>query len=907
MINLSNIINIQTKQSSVNKIQSKKENMIEYKTNLPQEQKALPSAENYRAMFLSFGAKKTKPVLLPPSLTNMLLPEELNEQIEIKSYDKSADLIAQNSYKDKNSIVLYQKGSMPALVINNFAKNLIKGTYQNIGLTPENTEVYFLDANMAALSANEYLAEKIKLRTSDENNEDSYEKICKEEYEKPLPEIAAIQKLVEEKKDKNIFIFNSEPENFMFAPFSPNLKVVYLVEDQHKSNNKASAMINLLRQGEEEEEDLSQENLPKMAKAIIKTNPKTAVLTLPLVNATETKSFIKKYWDKLLNIPLNVNIPFSTIDFAVDKSKTREGVYPGKAISLINNAIPCVLLGKKIKPNMQYVSITSKNLETSMKKYPEAFEPEIDFSEKPYDLILDTKTKLSDIGGIEYEEKNIRETIINKVPNKKTKKSEIYPPSNILITGEAGSGKTLLVKAVAGELKSPLIHVSAVKLFNSMYMDMMGKGKQNFDIQEIFEFTKKTAHDSGNKTAVLFIDDLDAMVNKHNKLMHPILEEKNVKDIYLAELLNQIKSIDNKNSDINIIVMGSCRYPELMQEEFNKTGVFNERICVPDNRNNKDTRLSTLKILTKDKKFESEEEKKYILSETARITYGASGAELNTIINKASKLAEKRPDNKTLTINDMLVAVLEEVSGPVIQENRPEWKAKHHLKHELGHAVVSKALFNNSKETWQRPNEISFITFDSRRDYGAAVFYERGENGTLTFDSLINEIASAFGGYAVEKKLFNGRSTDGPSSDLEKINALAEIGVKKLSLGYHTGPLSNQELFKKENKKDITAIVETGEKVADIIVDFHKDFVEQYGNECFDNLGKAGNTLSAKVFDKRYNQWLDKDNRRNELKLVEAKIDILIDYARTKGKFLDDDKKLEKLAIKRLEKKSKSV
>jgi len=902
MINLSNIINIKTKQNISNSLNKNTNPVYESYKPFHSEEKAIPSPENYRAMYLSFGARKKQPEL-PEFFSDMLAEQDLAEQIRLKSYDRTASLIAQNVFKGKSTIALYQKGAMQALVANSFAQNLADGKYKNIGMTKDNTEVYFLNSGEAAEVASSSIETNVQERIKNEG-EGNRSTIYEEELNKPILDTVNISQFFSkktEKGNKNIIVFVSDPEKFMFSSYGDSMKMVYFVEAPPEEKSEKTPLISLIKNEDEGIISKGKNNLPQVAKNILNFAPETEILDLPLVGAPETKSFLNKYMSRLYVLPEGVKIPPSTINYAVDVTKKREGAYPDKALKLIESSLPAALLEKKIKPGAKSVIITPKNIDKAVNDFPEAFEPEIDFEEKPYNLTLDTKTKLSDIGGIGFEEKNIRETLINKIQKKKTTKSDVYPPSNILITGASGSGKTLLAKAIAGETQTPFIHVSAVKLFNMMYMSMISKSPQEFDIKDIFDFAKETAHDSDNKTAIIFIDDLDVMVDKYNKLVHPMLEEKNIKDIYLSNLLKQVKSIDNKNSDINLVVIGSCKYPELMQDEFNKTGVFNERICAPDNRLSKETRLATLNLFTKGKNFESDEEKKYVISETARVTDGASGAELKTVVEKADKLVKKRPDNKFITINDMLGALLEMESGPITQTDRTESENKATIKHELGHAVVLKALINKSKEKWQKPNEIGFITFDPRGYYGAAVYLDKGQDKVLTFDSLINEIAGSFGGSAVEKQLFKGRSTEGPYFDLEHINTLAEVGVKKLNLGHHTGPMSNADLYKAENKKDITAIVRTGEKIADLIVDFHKDFIEEYGNECADNLGKAGNTLSAKVFDERYNQWLDKDNRRKKLELVNAKVEVLIDSARTKGKFIKDDKKLEEKAKKQLQ------
>ena len=86
-----------------------------------------------------------------------------------------------------------------------------------------------------------------------------------------------------------------------------------------------------------------------------------------------------------------------------------------------------------------------------------------------------------------------------------------------------------------------------------------------------------------------------------------------------------------------------------------------------------------------------------------------------------------------------------------------------------------------------------------------------------------------------------------------------------------------------------------------MIVDFHKDFIKEYGDKCFSKLGKGGNTLSAEVFKKELDSWLDKNDRRSKLKLLETKIEVLTDTARTKGEFIEKDNQLNLMAVAKLQ------
>jgi hypothetical protein len=205
-----------------------------------------------------------------------------------------------------------------------------------------------------------------------------------------------------------------------------------------------------------------------------------------------------------------------------------------------------------------------------------------------------------------------------------------------------------------------------------------------------------------------------------------------------------------------------------------------------------------------------------------------------------------------------------------------------------------------AKEDWQKPDEIHLVTFDPRSDFGGMVTFGPGKNGMLSFNSLIAELAVTYGGLYAEKQIFKGDFTSGPSMDLKQATHLAEVGVGKLAKGKNTGLVADPALMAPENKKDVILLTKVSSKICELIVDFHKGFIDEYGEKCFNNLGKGGNTMSAESFQNSLNQWLDKDDRREKLKLLEAKVEVLTDHARTKGEFIESPLELNWLVKAKL-------
>ncbi len=149
-----------------------------------------------------------------------------------------------------------------------------------------------------------------------------------------------------------------------------------------------------------------------------------------------------------------------------------------------------------------------------------------------------TDVKLSDIVGQENA-KNKTKVLIKylEYPDK----FGTWAPKNILFYGLPGTGKTMLVKALANEIDVPLYLIKATSLIGEHVGDSASK------IQELFEKAQKTA------PSIIFIDEIDAIA------LHRSFQSLRGD---VAEIVNSLLTeMDGINDNKAVITIGATNTP----------------------------------------------------------------------------------------------------------------------------------------------------------------------------------------------------------------------------------------------------------------------------------------------------------------------------------------------------------
>jgi len=237
------------------------------------------------------------------------------------------------------------------------------------------------------------------------------------------------------------------------------------------------------------------------------------------------------------------------------------------------------------------------------------------------------------IGGLSEQIREVRETV--ELPLNKPELFEkvgIEPPKGVLLYGPPGTGKTLLAKAVAHET-----HATFIKIVASEFVrKYIGEGARI--VRGVFELAKEKS------PSIIFIDEIDAVAAK--RLKSSTSGDREVQRT-LMQLLAELDGFESRD-DVGIVA--ATNRPDILDPALLRPGRFDRFIEVP--LPNEEGRKEILKIHTANMSLADGVDINLI----ARMTHGASGADLKAICTEAGMFAI-REEREEVTMNDFLNAV----------------------------------------------------------------------------------------------------------------------------------------------------------------------------------------------------------------------------------------------------------
>lgn len=174
------------------------------------------------------------------------------------------------------------------------------------------------------------------------------------------------------------------------------------------------------------------------------------------------------------------------------------------------------------------------------------------------------KETYGDVGGLENQIQELKEAVELPLSH-----PEIYedigikPPKGVILYGEPGTGKTLLVKAVAHETSATFLRLVGSELIQKY----LGDGPKL--VRELF----KTAEE--NSPSIVFIDEIDAVGTKRYDSTSG--GEKEIQRTML-ELLNQLDGFDSHS---NVKVIMATNRIETLDPALIRPGRIDRKIFFP--------------------------------------------------------------------------------------------------------------------------------------------------------------------------------------------------------------------------------------------------------------------------------------------------------------------------------------
>lgn len=360
--------------------------------------------------------------------------------------------------------------------------------------------------------------------------------------------------------------------------------------------------------------------------------------------------------------------------------------------------------------------------------------------------------KFSDVAGQDEAKESLAEIVdFLKNPQKYTDIGAKMPKGALLV-GSPGTGKTLLAKAVAGEAGVPFFSIAGSE-FVEMFVGM-GASK----VRDLFR-------QAGEKApCIVFIDEIDTIGKKRDSGSG--IGGNDEREQTLNQLLTEMDGFDATKG---VVILAATNRPETLDPALLRPGRFDRRIPVelPDLKG----REAILELHARKIKLSTDIDMNII----ARMTSGASGAELANIVNEAA-LGAVRNGRKQVIQSDLEEAVDTILAGAQKKNAILSEKEKQIVSyHEVGHALIA-ALQNNSAPV----QKITIIPRTSGA-LGFTMQVDEGQKNLMSKEEMLAKIATFTAGRAAEEIVF-GSVTNGASNDIEQATKLARAMVTRYGM-----------------------------------------------------------------------------------------------------------------------------
>ncbi len=372
----------------------------------------------------------------------------------------------------------------------------------------------------------------------------------------------------------------------------------------------------------------------------------------------------------------------------------------------------------------------------------------------------DQRVSFKDVAGIDESKAELTEVVdFLKNPDRYSRLGGRIP-RGVLLSGQPGTGKTLLARAVAGEAEVPFFSISASEFVEAI----VGVGASR--VRDLFKQAKEAA------PAIIFIDELDA-IGRSRSAGSGIGSGANDER---EQTLNQILTeMDGFETNETVIVLAATNRPEILDSALLRPGRFDRRVAVP--APDKDGRRKILEVHTRSVPLADDVD----LGRLASSTPGMVGADLANLCNEAALLAARR-EHERVQNSDLTDALEKIVLGAPRGILVSEADRRRTAYHEAGHALVG--MLTDGADPVRK---VSIIP----RGMALGVTLSAPDEDPFNYDlqALLAKIDVALGGRVAEELVFRTITT-GAESDIQQLTRLARAMVGRWGMSDRIGPVA---------------------------------------------------------------------------------------------------------------------
>ena len=391
---------------------------------------------------------------------------------------------------------------------------------------------------------------------------------------------------------------------------------------------------------------------------------------------------------------------------------------------------------------------------------------------------------LGNVIGHDNQKKELLSVIDWFKHSKELKEKGVSIPRGVILFGEPGNGKSLLIKEIIRCCEAP------VYIF---------QGEQTNVVEGIVETFKK-AREAGH--AIIVFDELDLLINKERRVIRALQE-----------------NLDGVESTDDILVLAATNYIREIPDPLLRHGRLEKLIKVPH-----PTGEEALLLLKKHfKEFNLKFPKDFDEEEVALSLNGISCAGVKAVVNDL--VLRNGFENIT---SEMIDASIYNITDRV--KDTPEEDNLEVAIHEAGHAVMAKAF-------------PKFFTINRLNISGASGQFhaKEVERGFWPYEKVIADIKISMAGI-LSQKIICGRGSRGCDEDLQhaRIDAYNMINMTGYSSCWETLPVIRQgartdtPIKRRRMERKIERLLKRCEKETSKYIKEHKTQINKLGTLLFE-------------------------------------------------------------------------